>query len=292
MRTDPQGQFTLPDTEQGRQAYLQQASAIIERMRLRLDELFLTQPKADLIVKRVEAFREKSAGKAFYQIPALDGSRPGIYYANLFDMQSMPLYQMEALAYHEGIPGHHMQLAIAQELEGIPSFRKFARYIAYIEGWGLYSEYIPKEMGFYADPYSDFGRLAMELWRAARLVVDSGIHAKQWTRQQAIDYLVDNTPNSKTDCRRAIERYIVMPGQATAYKVGMIKILELRQLARQSLGADFDIRRFHDVILSSGPVPLAILESNVRQWIAQTQADAPGPQAQATSGGTFAADRS
>ncbi len=271
MREDPDERFTYPNTDEGREKYLAEATAIIDNMRGRLDELFLTKPEAELIVKRVEPFREKSAGKAFYQRPAPDGSRPGIYYANLYNMADMPIYQMEALAYHEGIPGHHMQLAIAQELDDVPSFRRFGGFTAYTEGWGLYSEYIPKEMGLYDDPYSDFGRLAMELWRAARLVVDSGLHDKRWTREEAINYLLENTPNPEGDVIKAIERYIVMPGQATAYKVGMLKMLELRRRAEAALGDDFDVREFHDVVLRDGAVPLAILEKNVDAWIAKKQ---------------------
>lgn len=270
LRDDPEGKFSYPNTDEGRAAYLAEATALIDTMRGRLDELFFTFPEAELDVRRVEPYREQAAGKAFYQRPAPDGSRPGIYYANLYDMGDMPTYQMEALAYHEGIPGHHMQLAIAQELEGVPSFRKYGGITAFSEGWGLYSEYIPKEMGFYEDPYSDFGRLAMELWRAARLVVDTGLHDKKWTREEAIDYLIENTPNPAGDARKAIERYIVMPGQATAYKIGMLKILELRNRAEVALGDDFDIRAFHDVILKNGPVPMAILEDNVDVWIAET----------------------
>lgn len=265
-RTD--AQFFKPNTDEGKAEYLAEATAMIDTMREALPSVFNTFPKAEMEVKAVEAFREKAAGKAFYQRPAPDGSRPGVYYANLYRMQDMPLYQMEALAYHEGIPGHHMQLAISQELTGIPKFRKYGGFTAYTEGWGLYSEFLPKEMGFYEDPYSDFGRLAMELWRAARLVVDTGLHEKQWTRQEAIDYLLENTPNPEGDCRKAIERYIVMPGQATAYKIGMMKILELREGARERLGDAFDIRDFHDVVLRDGPVPLQILEENVEAWIA------------------------
>ncbi|WP_395338590.1 DUF885 domain-containing protein [Ningiella sp. W23] len=265
MRVDPQ--FYYPETEEGRQQYLDEAVALIENMKTRTDELFLVKPKADLIVKRVEAFREKSAGKAFYQRPAPDGSRPGTYYANLYRMSDMPIYQMEALAYHEGVPGHHMQLAIAQELEGIPMFRKFGGYTAYIEGWGLYTEFLPKEIGLYEDPYSDFGRLAMELWRACRLVVDTGIHAKQWTREEGIEYYVANTPNPRPDAVKMVERHIVMPSQATAYKIGMIKILELREQAKTELGDKFDIREFHDVVLKNGAVPLNVLEDLVDQWV-------------------------
>ncbi|MEL6244485.1 MAG: DUF885 domain-containing protein [Pseudomonadota bacterium] len=268
-RTDDQ--FFKPNTEEGKAEYLTEATAYIDIMREALPSQFSTFPKAEMIVKAVEPFREKSAGKAFYQRPAPDGSRPGIYYANLYDTKAMPIYQMEALAYHEGIPGHHMQLAIMQELEGVPSFRRFGGFTAYTEGWGLYSEYFPKEMGFYEDPYSDFGRLAMELWRAARLVVDTGLHDKKWTREEAIQYLIDNTPNPESDAVKAIERYIVMPGQATAYKIGMNKILELRERARAELGDAFDVRDFHDVVLKDGAVPLAILEENVDAWIAKTK---------------------
>ncbi|SEH78492.1 Uncharacterized conserved protein, DUF885 familyt [Rheinheimera pacifica] len=270
MQTDPQ--FYYPDTEAGKAAYLAEATAVIDNMRTRLDELFLVKPKADMIVKAVEAFREQSAGKAFYQRPSMDGSRPGIYYANLYRMSDMPKYELEALAYHEGIPGHHMQLAIAQELEDMPKFRRFGSYTAYIEGWGLYTELLPKEIGLYQDPYSDFGRLAMELWRACRLVVDTGIHAKKWSRDQAIQYLLDNTPNTQTAVEKAIERYIVMPAQATAYKIGMIKIVELREKAKSELGDKFDIRQFHDVVLKNGAVPLDVLEQLVDEYIAASKA--------------------
>ena len=269
-RLDPQ--FFYPNTPEGKEDYLTEATAMIDTMRESLPSMFSTFPKADLIVKAVEPFREQSAGKAFYQRPAPDGSRPGTYYANLYDTASMPIYQMEALAYHEGIPGHHMQIAIAQELPDIPKFRRYGGYTAYTEGWGLYSEYFPKEFGFYDDPYSDFGRLAMELWRAARLVVDTGIHDKQWTREQAIDYLMTNTPNPEGDCIKAIERYIVMPGQATAYKIGMLKILELREHARTELGDEFNIAEYHDIVLRQGAVPLATLEALVDAWIADKQA--------------------
>lgn len=263
-------QFYYPETDEGKAAYLAQATAVIDHMRSRLDELFIVKPKADMIVKAVEPFREKSAGKAFYQQPSMDGSRPGIYYANLYRMSDMPKYELEALAYHEGIPGHHMQLAIAQELENMPKFRRFGGYTAYIEGWGLYTELLPKEIGLYQDPYSDFGRLAMELWRACRLVVDTGIHAMRWSREDAIQYLLDNTPNTPTAIEKAIERYIVMPSQATAYKIGMLKIIELRQKAKTSLGDKFDIRMFHDVILKNGAVPLDVLEQLVDEYIAAT----------------------
>jgi len=269
MRSDKQ--FYYQDDEAGKARYLSEAVALIDDMKGRLDSLFLTKPNAKLKVKAVESFREKSAGKAFYQRPAPDGSRPGVYYANLYDMEAMPTYQMAALAYHEGIPGHHMQFAINQELKGIPKFRKFGSYTAHTEGWGLYSEMLPKEIGLYQDPYSDFGRLAMELWRACRLVVDTGIHIKQWDRQQGIDYYVNNTPNAKSDAVKMVERHVVMPSQATAYKIGMLKIVELRENAKKVLGDKFDIREYHDVILKNGPVPLNVLESFVNAYIAQKQ---------------------
>ena len=265
-------QFYYPNTDEGKEAYMADAKAVIDQMNSRLDELFITKPKASIVVKRVEAFRENSAGKAFYQAPAPDGSRPGTYYANLANTKNMPKYEMEALAYHEGIPGHHMDRTIAQELTGIPMFRKFGGYTAYIEGWGLYSEFIPKEMGLYKDPYADYGRLAMELWRACRLVVDTGIHLKKWTRQQGIDYYMTNTSGSERECVRMVERHIVMPSQATAYKIGMMKILELRQKAKDKLGEQFDIREFHDVVLTSGAVPLNTLEALVDDWVASKAA--------------------
>lgn len=270
MRNDKQ--FYYPATDQGKQRYIKEAVALIDDMEGRLDSLFLTKPKAALKVKAVEAFREKSAGKAFYESPAPDGSRPGIYYANLYDMEAMPNYQMAALAYHEGIPGHHMQLAIKQELTGIPMFRKFGGFTAHTEGWGLYSEMIPKEIGLYQDPYSDFGRLAMELWRACRLVVDTGIHTKQWTRKQGIKYYTSNTPNSVSDAVKMVERHVVMPSQATAYKIGMNKIIELREHAKVQLGDKFDIREFHDVVLKNGPVPLNVLADLVDAYISAKKA--------------------
>lgn len=261
--------FYFPDTETGRKQYLDSATVVINNMRGRLDELFLTKPKADMIVKAVEPFREKSAGKAFYTSPAPDGSRPGIYYANLYNIKAMPKWEMEALAYHEGIPGHHMQRAIAQELQEIPKFRRFVGFTAYTEGWGLYCELLPKEIGAYQDPYSDFGRLNMEMWRACRLVVDTGIHNKKWSRQQGLDYYRAHASAPESEIASMVDRHIVMPSQATAYKIGMIKILELREKAKQELGSRFDIREFHDVVLTNGAVPLNILEEMVNEWVAQ-----------------------
>lgn len=264
MRIDKQ--FYYANTAEGKEAYRVKGVKIIDDMKNEIDKLFLTKPKADIEVKPVEAFREKSAGGAFYEEPALDGSRPGRYYINLYNMADQATYQMEALAYHEGIPGHHMQIAIAQELSNIAKFRMHGGNTAYVEGWALYSELVPKEIGFYQDPYSDFGRLAMELFRAARLVVDTGIHRKKWTRQKALTYFKENTPNPEGDNKKEIERYIVWPSQATGYKIGMIKILDLREKAKIQLGTKFDIREFHDVVLTSGPVPMNILEEMVNTW--------------------------
>jgi uncharacterized protein (DUF885 family) len=269
MRNDDR--FYYEGTDEGRQRYMQEAKQYIDDMEAKLDDYFGLKPKARMVVKRVEAFREQSAGKAFYQSPSKDGTRPGTYYANLYDMRSMPTYQMEALAYHEGIPGHHMQRAIAQELDGIPEFQKYVSFTAYTEGWGLYTEELGKDMGFYTDPYSDFGRLAMELWRACRLVVDTGIHEMKWSRDKAIAYLIENTPNPEADSVKAIERYIAMPGQATAYMIGKLKIMELREQAKQELGEKFDYRGFHDTILKDGPVPLNILEENINNWMASVK---------------------
>jgi uncharacterized protein (DUF885 family) len=265
LRDDPQ--FYYPGTDEGRAAYLAEAVRIIDTMRGRLPEMFGLLPEIELTVKRVEAFREQSAGKAFYQQPPADGSRPGIFYANLYAIADMPKYQMEALAYHEGLPGHHMQRAISVALDDVPEFQKYASFTAYSEGWGLYTEQLGKEMGFYQDPYSNFGRLAMELWRACRLVVDTGIHRKHWTREEAIAYLVENTPNSVGDSTKAIERYIAMPGQATAYMIGKLKIIELREKARAAMGEKFDIRQFHDEVLKDGPVPLSLLERKMDNMI-------------------------
>jgi len=261
-----------PNTDEGRADYLEAARDAISRMEERLPDYFGILPKAEMVVKRVEPFREQNAGKAFYQSPPPDGSRPGIYYANLYDMSAMPKTDLEALAFHEGLPGHHLQRAITAELKGVPDVQRYLSFTAFSEGWGLYTEQLAHEMGFYEDPYSRFGQLAMELWRAARLVVDTGIHHKRWTREEAIDYLVSNTPNAEYDCIKAIERYIAMPGQATAYMIGKLRIVELRDMAQEALGEQFDIRAFHDTVLGAGAVPLDQLEANVQQLIQTTLA--------------------
>lgn len=271
VRNDPQ--FFLPATEEGRQAYLDSVNRALDAIRVQLPRIFKTLPKAELVVKAVEPFREKGAAQAFYQRPALDGSRPGIYYVNFHDMSALPTYQMEATAYHEALPGHHMQLAIAQELQGVPKFRKFGfGATAYIEGWGLYSERLGKELGGYTDPYSEFGRLSLELLRAGRLVADTGIHSKRWTREQTIEWMSENLPLPLGDIKTEVERYIVLPGQATSYKIGQLKILELRARAEKELGERFDLAEFHDVVLRNGGVPLEILDEFVSEWIADRKA--------------------
>lgn len=259
----------FPDSEEGRTAYLAQAEAALARMQARLPEAFSTLPKAPLVVKRVEAFREKSAGKAFYQQPAPDGSRPGTYYANLYNMREMPKYEIEALAFHEGLPGHHLQRSVQTELKDVPAFRKFGGFTAYSEGWGLYSEQLPHEMGMYSDAWQEFGKLKLDLWRAIRLVVDSGMHHKGWSREQAIQYHMDNTPSDEAEVVRAVERYAVYPGQATAYSIGKLEILRLRDEAKAQLGPKFDIKGFHDAVLKSGAVPLDVLGENVKGWAGQ-----------------------
>ena len=266
MRTDPK--FTAPDTAEGRALYLSETQKAKDAITPLLPKWFGVLPQAPLVVKPVEAFREKSAGKAFYQRPAPDGSRPGTYYANLYKMADMPLTEVEALFYHEGIPGHHLQLAIQTELKDVPAFRKFGGVTAYSEGWGLYSEKLAKDMGLYTDPARDFGRLQLELHRAIRLVVDSGLHHKRWTREQAIKYVENNSADAPGGIVKAIERYIIFPGQATAYMVGRLKISELRDKAQKALGPKFDVRGFHDTVLKSGPVPLGVLEEQVDAWIA------------------------
>ncbi|MEM7016895.1 MAG: DUF885 domain-containing protein [Pseudomonadota bacterium] len=262
--------FYFPNTDEGRQGYIDDSTEAIENIKTQLSNYFGLLPKADIVVKRVEAFRERPGAAQHYNISSPDGSRPGVYYAHLIDMKAMPKYELEVVAYHEGIPGHHMQLAIATELEGVPDFRKRARVTAYVEGWGLYSERLAKEMpNTYQDLYSDFGRLNTELWRAVRLVVDTGLHAKGWTEQEAIDYMVNNSTTTSGQAQSEIRRYIVMPGQATAYMIGMLKILNLRAKAEQALGDKFDIKAFHDTVLGQGPMPLGLLERKIDRWIAQ-----------------------
>ena len=265
-RTDPQ--FFYPDNDEGAEQYIAQAKAHIDALTERLPEFFGRLPKAPLEVRRVEPFREQDGAAQHYRPGTPDGSRPGIYYAHLSDMTAMPIPELESIAYHEGNPGHHMQLSIAQELEGVPKFQSQGGFIsAYGEGWALYTELLAKEMGGYQDPYSDFGRLSSEIWRAIRLVVDTGIHAKGWSEEEAVQYALENSPNPEAAVRSEVQRYYVLPGQATSYKIGMIRIQELRAKAEEELGDKFDIRGFHDTILGGGSVPLSILETRVDQWI-------------------------
>jgi uncharacterized protein (DUF885 family) len=265
MRSD--SSFYHPDSPEGRAAYLAEAERLLAEIKSRQNELFGRLPRADVVVKPVEAWREKSAPKASYTNPPQDGSRPGIFYINLADMRAQPRYQLPVTLYHEAVPGHHVETCIAHEMEGMPKFRRFASIAAFSEGWGLYSERLPKEMGLYRDPYADFGRLSLELMRACRLVVDTGIHAMRWTRARATAYFDENMPSSHYDNQREIDRYIVLPGQACSYYIGMRKILELRQKAQARLGQRFDLRAFHDLVLRNGPLPLPMLEAQVDQWL-------------------------
>lgn len=270
MRTDRR--FYLPNNDAGAAEYIKLADGYVAGMKKKLPEYFGILPKADLIVKRVEAFREQPGGAQHYFAGTPDGSRPGIFYAHLSDMNAMPTYQLENITYHEGVPGHHMQISIQQELTGLPKFRTQYGYGAFSEGWGLYAEALAKEMGFDTDPYNDFGRLSGEIWRAIRLVVDTGIHAKGWTQKQAEEYFLANSAQPAQAIKSEIERYILGPGQATSYKIGMIAIQKLRDEARAALGAKFDYRTFHNTVLGGGALPIPVLEAKVRRWIEKQKA--------------------
>ena len=266
VRENPK--FYYPSTDEGRQAYIDAATADIDAMKKKLPDYFGILPKADLVVKRVEPYREQAGAVQFYSAGTPDGSRPGVFYMHLIDMKAMPIPQLEVAAYHEGIPGHHLQISIAQELTNVPKFRSRLVFAAFLEGWGLYSEQLAKEMGAYQDPDADFGRLTLEEWRAIRLVLDTGLHAKGWTEEQAVQYMHENAPLADAQIRSEVRRYIVQPGVASSYKIGMQKILELRQKAKTELGDKFDIRKFHDVVLGGGALPLDMLERRVDEWIA------------------------
>ncbi|HYB93500.1 MAG TPA: DUF885 domain-containing protein [Vicinamibacterales bacterium] len=265
--------YYYPNTDEGREAYIRDATAAINKIKAVLPKYFGILPKADLVVKRVEPFREQAGAAQHYFPSTPDGSRPGVYYAHLLDMKAMPKHELEVIAYHEGLPGHHMQIAIAQELTSVPMFRRQAGFGAYSEGWGLYAEWLAREMpGTYQDPYSRFGRLGSEIWRAIRLVVDTGLHAKGWTEEQAVQYFLSNSATTEAQARSEIRRYLVLPGQATSYKIGMLRIQELRRKAESALGSRFDIRGFHDTILGGGALPLTILEKRVDRWIEERKA--------------------
>jgi len=263
--------FSFPNTDEGRQMVLDEYDRILSEISGGLDNAFDVRPKAGLEVKRVPEFKEEGSAGAYYNGPAMDDSRGGVFYANLRNVHESVKFGMKTLAYHEGIPGHHFQIAIQSELEGVPVFRTIGLFTAYVEGWALYSEQLAWELGLYDnDPFGNLGRLQAEMFRAVRLVVDTGIHYKKWTREEAIDYMVLNTGMTITEVTTEIERYIVWPGQACAYKIGMLKILELREKAKQELGNEFDLREFHNVVLKNGAVPLGILEEIVDSYIRET----------------------
>jgi uncharacterized protein (DUF885 family) len=265
IRTDPQ--FYYSNTDEGREAYLADTREFLAEIDLKLPDFFGTLPKAELVVKRVEEFREVDGGAQHYMSATPDGSRPGVYYVHMSDMSAYSKTDMETTAYHEGSPGHHMQISIAQELTEVPTFRTQAGFSVYSEGWALYSEKLAGEMGQFKDPYRDFGRLTAEMWRAIRLVVDTGLHAKGWSQEQAVQFFFDNSAIPESAVRSEVRRYLTMPGQATSYKIGMLKIQELRSRAEETLGDRFDIRDFHDVVLSGGALPLPLLEARVENWI-------------------------
>ncbi|MCH9690438.1 MAG: DUF885 domain-containing protein [Gammaproteobacteria bacterium] len=264
-------QFYYPNADSGRQAYLDDTRGFLAEIDRKLPQYFGLLPKGKLEVKRVEAFRERDGESQHYYPGTPDGSRPGIYYAHLSDMNAYSSTDMETTAYHEGNPGHHMQIAIAQELTDLPLFRTQASFSVYSEGWALYAEQLSAEMGQFKDPYKEFGRLTAEIWRAIRLVVDTGLHTKNWSEEQAVQYFLENSAVPEGAVRSEVQRYLIWPGQATSYKIGMLKILELRTKAKQQLGEQFDIRSFHDTILGAGAMPLPLLEKRVDNWIADTQ---------------------
>lgn len=232
-----------------------------------LPEYFDVKPKADYVVKPVESFREQSAAGASYEAPAVDGSRPGVFYINTFNLRAQPKWGLTTLSLHEASPGHHFQIAIKQELTGVPEFQRFSGYTAFEEGWALYAEYLGIEMGLFEDPYQYFGKLSDEMLRAMRLVVDTGLHAKGWSREQAIQYMKDNSPLAESDIIAEVERYMAIPGQALSYKVGQLKILELRANAEQALGDKFDLKAFHSQIITSGSLPMAVMEQKINAWV-------------------------
>jgi len=257
-----------PDSDEGRARILADYQSIIDEIDAGLDPYFDVRPKMGVKVERVPEFREKTAPGAYYYPPAFDGSRPGVFYANLRSVAEVQKFGMRTLAYHEAIPGHHFQTAIQQELTGVPTFRKVLPFTAFSEGWALYAERLAWEIGFQENPLDNLGRLQAEMFRAVRLVVDTGMHQERWTREQAIDYMVEKTGQPDTDVVAEIERYLVMPGQALAYKVGMNRILELREHAKQQLGERFDLRKFHNLVLTGGDMPLMLLGQRVDTWIA------------------------
>jgi uncharacterized protein (DUF885 family) len=266
LRTDPRFYAKTPIELLEKNAYF------LKLMEGELPRLFRKLPRMSYGIKTIPEYTAPRTTTAYYGQPAGDGTRAGTYWINVYDLPSRPLYEIEALASHEAVPGHHLQIALQQEMTDVPIFRRFSGATAFVEGWALYSESLGKEVGFYKDPYSEFGRLSYDMWRACRLVIDTGIHSKGWTRQQAIDYLAENSALTLTNITNEVDRYIAWPGQAIAYKTGQMKIRELRTEAERELGAKFDVRAFHDVVLGSGSVPLTVLAENVRQWIVSEKA--------------------
>ena len=262
MQTDPQ--FTFASEE----ALLEYYRSLEDKVNARVDEQFSLTPKAPFEIRPVEPFRAQSAAGGSYMRPSEDGTRPGIFYVNTYDLPTRKTWDAEDLFLHEAIPGHHFQIALQQELDGLPAFRRFGGQTAFIEGWGLYSESLGRDLGLYTDPYSYFGYLQNELWRAIRLVVDTGLHSKGWTREQVIAYMLENSAESETQATAEAERYMAIPGQALAYKMGELKIQELRDRAEQALGGRFDVRAFHAEVLRDGSVPLDVLEAKIDRWIA------------------------
>ncbi len=265
-------QFYYPNTDEGRQDYLDINNAYLDAINARLPEFFGRLPKAPLVVRRVESFREQPGAAQHYRQGAPDGSRPGVFYSHMSDMSTLAKWQIEDIAYHEGNPGHHMQISIQQELTDVPRFRTQYRTTAYTEGWGLYAEWLAKEMGGFQDPYSEFGRLSGEIWRAIRLVVDTGIHSRRWTEEQAVQYFLDNSAIPEGAVRSEVQRYFANPGQATAYKIGMMNFQQARANAEVALGEAFDVRAFHDVVLGAGAVPMPMMHARVERWISDTLA--------------------
>jgi uncharacterized protein (DUF885 family) len=261
LRTDPRFYAKTPEQLMKEVAY------VLKTMDGQLPKLFKTLPRAPYGIRKVPDFIAPRTTTAYYQRPAGDGSRAGFYYVNTYDLKSRPLYEIEALSLHEAVPGHHLQLALQQELKGLPRFRRYSGFTAFIEGWALYAERLGLEVGFYKDPYSNFGRLSYEMWRACRLVVDTGMHDKGWSRQRAINFMKKYTSLTEHNIVTEIDRYISWPGQALAYKTGELAIRRLRKYAEKRLGAGFDVREFHDVVLRNGSVPLNILDEEVKSWV-------------------------
>jgi uncharacterized protein (DUF885 family) len=263
--------FLYPDTDAGRKQILTDYAAILRDVEGRLADTFGLMPGQRLEVRRVPVFKEKTSGGAYYESPALDGSRPGIFYANLRSLEEVPKFAMRTLAFHEGMPGHHFQMTIAQEVKGLPTFRRVYPFTAYAEGWAMYAERLAWEIGLDPDPFSNLGRLQSEMFRSVRLVVDTGLHCRRWTREQAIAYMLSRTGLPESEVVAEVERYLVEPGQACSYKVGMVRMLELRDRARRELGAAFDLKDFHDAVLRDGSVPLDVLEEIVDDYIARAR---------------------